>query len=102
MTIGDVGDAKISRGIVLALLSALFYAAYLVLVKHKSDNEEKINIPFFFGFVGMWNFVLLWPVGFVLHVTDIEKFEIPTQRQFLVLLVNGVVGTMLSEALWLW
>lgn len=49
ITIGNVGDAKMSRGIVLALLSALFYAAYLVLVKHKNDSEEKINIPFFFG-----------------------------------------------------
>lgn len=46
--------------------------------------------------------MLLWPVGFVLHVTEIETFEMPTQRQFLVLLVNGVVGTMLSEAMWLW
>lgn len=46
--------------------------------------------------------MLLWPVGFVLHVTEIETFEMPTERQFLILLVNGVIGTMLSEAMWLW
>lgn len=54
------------------------------------------------GFVGLWNVVLLWPVGFVLHFTEIEVFEIPTERQVIVLLVNGLIGTMLSEALWLW
>lgn len=49
VTISDITDAKLSKGIVLALLSAFFYAAYLVLVKHKSDTEEKIDIPLFFG-----------------------------------------------------
>lgn len=38
-----------SKGAVLSLLSAFFYASYLVLVKYKSDTEEKINIPLFFG-----------------------------------------------------
>lgn len=42
-------DNKIARGIFMAILSAFFYAAYLVLVKRKSDTEEKVNIPLFFG-----------------------------------------------------
>lgn len=54
------------------------------------------------GFVGLWNLLLLWPVFFVLHFTQIEEFELPNRRQFVVLFVNGVVGTVLSEALWLW
>lgn len=49
VTIDDVRGPQMSKGVVLALLSAFFYASYLVLVKHKSDNEEKINIPLFFG-----------------------------------------------------
>lgn len=49
VTIEDVQGPQMSKGVVLALLSAFFYASYLVLVKHKSDNEEKINIPLFFG-----------------------------------------------------
>lgn len=49
VTIDDVRGPQMSKGVVLALLSAFFYACYLVLVKHKSDNEEKINIPLFFG-----------------------------------------------------
>lgn len=49
VTISDIGGTKMSKGIVLALLSSFFYASYLVLVKHKSDTEEKIDIPLFFG-----------------------------------------------------
>ena len=49
VTVEDVHGSNMSKGVVLALLSAFFYASYLVLVKHKSDNEEKIDIPLFFG-----------------------------------------------------
>lgn len=45
----DLQDPKLSKGVILALLSAYFYASYLVLVKRKSDTEEKIDIPLFFG-----------------------------------------------------
>lgn len=54
------------------------------------------------GFVGLWNLILMWPVFFILHFTGIEEFELPNEHQFLVLLINGLIGTVLSEALWLW
>lgn len=44
----------------------------------------------------------MWPVFFILHFTNIEQFELPNQQQLLVLLINGLIGTVLSEALWLW
>jgi solute carrier family 35 protein F5 len=31
----------------------------------------------FFGFVGLWNILFMWPVGVLLHFTGVEKFEIP-------------------------
>lgn len=49
VTVHNMDESKMSKGVVLSLLSAFFYASYLVLVKHKSDTEEKINIPLFFG-----------------------------------------------------
>lgn len=102
VSLSEISEPKMSRGIVLAIMSAFFYASYLVLVKRKSDTEEKINIPLFFGFVGMWNLLLLWPLLFVLNFSQLEVFELPSRRQFLVLFINGLVGTVLSEALWLW
>ncbi|KAJ6644463.1 Solute carrier family 35 member F5 [Pseudolycoriella hygida] len=100
VTIADIDGTKVTKSIVLALLSAFFYAAYLVLVKHKSDMEEKIDIPLFFGFVGLWNLLLMWPVFFVLNFTQIEPFELPSKRQFIVLILYGLV--LLFEAIWLW
>lgn len=42
-------EKKIPAGAFLALLSAVFYAAYLVFLRRKVDSEEKIDIPMFFG-----------------------------------------------------
>ncbi|EDV36526.1 uncharacterized protein Dana_GF13002, isoform C [Drosophila ananassae] len=102
ITINDLHDTKMTRGVLLALFSAFFYAAYLVFVKRKSDTEEKVDIPLFFGFVGLWNLLLLWPIFFILHFTKIETFEVPSQGQFALLFLNGLIGTVLAEALWLW
>ncbi|XP_016992789.2 solute carrier family 35 member F5 [Drosophila takahashii] len=102
ITMNDLHDTKMTRGVLLALFSAFFYAAYLVFVKRKSDTEEKVDIPLFFGFVGLWNLLLLWPIFFILHFTKIESFELPSQGQFALLFLNGLIGTVLAEALWLW
>lgn len=49
VTIDDVKGPKMSKGVLLSLMSAFFYASYIVLVKRKSDTEEKVDIPLFFG-----------------------------------------------------
>ncbi|XP_055708442.1 solute carrier family 35 member F5 [Phlebotomus papatasi] len=102
VTLSELEEPKMSKGIFLALTSAFFYASYLVLVKRKSDTEEKIDIPLFFGFVGLWNLLLLWPIFFVLNFSHVEPFEFPNRHQFSVLFLNGLIGTVVSEALWLW
>jgi len=102
VSLADINETQLSRGIVLALFSAFFYASYLVLAKRKSDMDEKFDIPMFFGFVGLWNLLLLWPLFFVLNFSGLEVFELPTRRQFVVLFLNGLIGTVVSEAIWLW
>jgi solute carrier family 35 protein F5 len=56
----------------------------------------------FFGFVGLFSTALLWPGLLVIHLTNSEPFELPTVRQWEYLVVNGLIGTVLSELLWLW
>lgn len=102
VTMSEISETQNSRGIVLSVLSAFFYACYLVLVKRKNDTDEKIDIIEFFGFVGLWNIILLWPLFLVLNFSQLEPFEMPNRRQFLVLFLNGLIGTVISEALWLW
>ena len=54
------------------------------------------------GFVGLFNALLLWPGLLLVHYTHAESFEIPTLQQLQFLFINGVIGTVLSELLWLW
>ncbi|XP_077865118.1 solute carrier family 35 member F5-like [Saccoglossus kowalevskii] len=93
---------QVQLGAIWALCGALLYAIYLVLLKRKVDNEERLDIPMFFGFVGLFTFLLLWPCFFLLHYTHLEMFQLPNKMAWLYLVINGVVGTVLSEFLWLW
>lgn len=42
-------ESQVPLGVVLSLFSALFYAAYLVFLRRKVENEDKMDIPLFFG-----------------------------------------------------
>lgn len=76
-------------GDLLALLSALFYALYVILLKVRIREESRIDMQLFFGFVGVTNILCLWPIGFVLHFTGAEPFELPSSRQ-------AIVGILLN------
>lgn len=54
------------------------------------------------GFVGLFNLLLLWPGFLLLHYTGLEAFELPSQLVWTYILINGLIGTVLSEFLWLW
>jgi solute carrier family 35 protein F5 len=66
-------------GDVLALISALFYALYVILLKVRVKSEGRMDMQLFFGFVGLFNVLVCWPLGFVLHWTGVEPFELPTK-----------------------
>jgi solute carrier family 35, member F5 len=73
----------------LALLSALFYSLYVILLKVRIRSESRIDAKLFFGFVGLFNIVFLWPIGIILHLTGIEIFELPSTRKAVgALLIN--------------
>lgn len=83
-------------GDTLALLGAVFYGIYTNLLKVRIGNEDRINMPLFFGFVGAFNILLLWPMMPILHYTGIEPFEIPTNATlWTVILLNAFIGTFL-------
>ncbi|XP_059822287.1 solute carrier family 35 member F5-like [Hypanus sabinus] len=89
-------------GSLWSLTGAVLYAVYIVMIKRKVDREDKLDIPMFFGFVGLFNLLLLWPGFFLLHYTGFEVFEFPTRTVWMYILINGLIGTVLSEFLWLW
>eukprot|EP00029_Vermamoeba_vermiformis_P000174 TRINITY_DN10192_c0_g1_i1.p1 TRINITY_DN10192_c0_g1~~TRINITY_DN10192_c0_g1_i1.p1 ORF type:complete len:365 (-),score=67.87 TRINITY_DN10192_c0_g1_i1:30-1124(-) len=87
-------------GDVVAMGSAVFYGLYVSLLRKKVKNEQQVPMPMFFGFVGMFNCLMLWPFMIVLHYTGVESFELPPVKVLLYLLVNGLIGTVLSDLLW--
>ncbi|XP_045481851.1 solute carrier family 35 member F5 [Harmonia axyridis] len=94
--------SEITLGAMLALFSAILHASSLVYLRKKVNNEDKMDIPLFFGFIGFFNLILLWPLFFFLHFSGLEKFELPSKEQTLFLLLNGLMGTVISEVVWLW
>ncbi|KAJ8256004.1 hypothetical protein COCON_G00198680 [Conger conger] len=98
----DDPDDKGALGSFWALAGAVLYAVYIVMIKRKVEREDKLDIPMFFGFVGLFNLLLLWPGFFLLHYTGFEAFELPSKLVWMYIIINGLIGTVLSEFLWLW
>jgi solute carrier family 35 protein F5 len=76
-------NSRAILGDMLALVSALFYAMYVILLKVRIKSESRIDMQLFFGFVGLLNIIACWPIGFILHITGAEVFELPTSRKAL-------------------
>ncbi|XP_054827152.1 solute carrier family 35 member F5 isoform X2 [Eublepharis macularius] len=95
-------DKSAGIGSLWSLIGAMLYAIYIVMIKRKVDREDKLDIPMFFGFVGLFNLLLLWPGFFLLHYTGFEAFEFPSKLVLTCIVINGLIGTVLSEFLWLW
>ncbi|XP_008548608.1 solute carrier family 35 member F5 isoform X2 [Microplitis demolitor] len=87
---------------ILSILNAFFQTVYVIFFKNKVDHEDRMDIPMFFGFVGLFNLTLLWPIFFILHYGHWEEFEWPNSRQWTFIVINGIISTVLSEVLWLW
>ena len=82
-------DSRATLGDILALVSALFYAMYVILLKVRIKSESRIDMQLFFGFVGLFNILVCWPIGIILHFTGVEIFEWPSSRKIVsAILIN--------------
>lgn len=68
---------QIAIGDSMAFFSALMYGVYTVVMKKRIGNEDRVNMPLFFGMVGLFNVIFLWPGFLFLHFTGVETFEMP-------------------------
>lgn len=78
---------QIAFGDALAFISAIMYGVYTSVLKKKAGNEERVNMPLFFGFVGIFNMITLLPGLIVLHATGVEKFQFPPTRRILAIVL---------------
>lgn len=80
--------AEIALGDAMAAFSSIMYGVYTIVMKKQVGDESKVNMPLFFGLVGFFNLVMLWPGFFILHWTGVEHFSLPdTKRIWTIILV---------------
>ena len=76
-------------------------AFYVILLKMRIKDERRISMTLFFGFVGIFDIFCLWPLGFLLHATGVETWQMAHGLAVWVsILVNAAI-TFVSDALYL-
>ncbi|KAI9889386.1 MAG: hypothetical protein M1814_005555 [Vezdaea aestivalis] len=93
MTQTLVGDS-------MALLSAVIYGLYTILMKKRIGDESRVNMPLFFGLVGLFNVLIMWPGLLALHFTGIEPFELPRTKQIWLIIFYNSAVSMFSDICW--
>lgn len=84
----------------LSLVSAFLYASYSTLLKSKVKDESRLNSKQFFGFVGLFNTLFLWPIILAAHCFGIEPFGWPTTSRVWFLLSFNAFITLVSDFFW--
>lgn len=91
---------ELAIGDVMAFVSAVLYGFYTVFMKAKIGDETKVNMPLFFGLVGLSNVLLLWPGFIILHFTGIEPFELPPTSRILNIVLINSASSLVSDFCW--
>ncbi|KAL9041200.1 MAG: hypothetical protein Q9214_004189 [Letrouitia sp. 1 TL-2023] len=93
-------SGQIAIGDILALLSAIIYGIYTTVMKKNIRHESRVNMVWFFGFVGLFNITILLPGFPIFHYTGLESFELPpTKRVLTIVLVNSAIS-LVSDFCW--
>jgi solute carrier family 35 protein F5 len=91
---------ELAVGDVMAFVSAVLYGFYTVFMKSRIGDESRVNMPLFFGLVGLANVLLLWPGFVILHYTGIESFELPPTGRILNIVLVNSASSLVSDFCW--
>jgi solute carrier family 35 protein F5 len=94
--------SELFLGDALAFLSAILYGAYTITLKRTTVRcaPLQLNMPLFFGLVGLCNAILLFPLFPFLHYTHIERFQLPTTPRIWKILVINSACSLFSDVCW--
>jgi len=93
-------QAEIAIGDAMAFGSAIMYGIYTVVMKKRIGNEDRVKMPLFFGLVGLFNVVFLWPGFLILHFTGVEKFEFPPTGKIWIIVLLNSASSLISDYCW--
>lgn len=98
---GDDNDAvRVLIGNLLALAGAVLYGVYSTLLKREVRDETRVNMKIFFGFVGLFNLLFLWPSLIVLDFFGWEPFSLPKDPKVVVIIFVNCLITFVSDFCW--
>lgn len=87
-------------GDVISVVSAFLYGMYATYLKKRVPSEEMASMAMILGFLGIVTAITCWPILIVLHWLKWEEFDLPSTRVVGLLILNALIGTVLSEYLW--
>ncbi|KND93893.1 putative vacuolar membrane protein [Tolypocladium ophioglossoides CBS 100239] len=91
---------QIAIGDSMAFFSAVMYGMYVTVLKRRVGDEDKVDMRLFFGLVGVFNLVFLWPLFFILHWTNIEPFEMPPTGTIWMIIIINSLSSFVSDISW--
>ncbi|QDS77309.1 hypothetical protein FKW77_004616 [Venturia effusa] len=91
---------EIAVGDAMAFISAVLYGLYAVVMKKRIGDESRVNMPVFFGLVGLFNVLFMWPGFFILHFTGIEAFQLPPSGKVVTILLTNSTSSIFSDFAW--
>ncbi|RDA90718.1 hypothetical protein CP533_4041, partial [Ophiocordyceps camponoti-saundersi (nom. inval.)] len=91
---------QIAVGDAMALGSAVVYGLYVTVMKRRVGREDRVDMRLFFGLVGVFNLVLLWPLFPVLHWTGFETFSMPPTGNVWAVIVANSLSSFVSDMCW--
>lgn len=91
---------SILAGDILALLGALFYGIFSIVLKYKVQEDSRVDMKLFFGFVGVFNIVIFWPSIVIAHYSGLESFELPPNGQVWAVILFNCFISFLADFLW--
>lgn len=84
----------------LALIGALMYGVYTTLLKFRVKDDSRLNMKVFFGFVGIFNLIFLWPSLIIFDYTGVEKFQLPSSLDVILIISVNCLITFVSDFCW--
>jgi len=91
---------EIAAGDALAFASSVIYGLYIVVLKRRIGDESRVNMPLFFGLVGLLNLLLMWPAFFFLHILGIETFALPPSMRVITIIAVNSTSSLVSDYCW--
>jgi solute carrier family 35 protein F5 len=85
---------EIAVGDAMAFFSAVLYGLYAVVMKKRIGDESRVDMPVFFGLVGIFNVLIMWPGFLILHFTGIEEFQLPPSSRVITIIIASLPPTI--------